>query len=539
MKTSIVCTLIPLTGLVLVSCSAPDGRTVREALERARAVVKPRPSYSLDVYLETRGQKQIWLAVERVDGPARNEDVTLAFDEPASLGVVIRDGERWYSDLGEVEIDGKAVEVRPVDELEGLVAIWWVKVEAGEASYRNSDRNPGWWDTIGYVESTVAAGRQSVREVDVSPVERRGVVWDGTAVGTMRYRVLAEFGDWMLATPGAEAAGKGGTLVGVRRVTRLGGTGEPVVDHALGLANLPYIWGSAHVMGESVSDSHQSESFIGADCADLVVAAWRMAGLDADYSAVVPMIGKFGPSELGTMITSKNGAVFYEKSERIAVVPGAMVAWRFGKGGRKGHAAVLVEDLGPDGEPNGYLDEHDLVLHTMWEPPVLEPISEVFESRDPVAVINPVPAPDKRVEVNLTTQMLRAYEDDTLVYEFKISSGRKTPQGTYRIWKKHRMKDMKVGMVVKNDFYVIEDVPYIMFYEGEDMPRERGFAIHGAYWHEEFGRPISHGCINMRVEEARMLFDWTGPALGGETHVLESEGNPGTPVRVYGSAAGG
>jgi hypothetical protein len=369
--------------------------SVREALEKARQAVKPQPSYALDTWVRTRGQKQIWLAIERGDGPARNEDATLAFDEKASLGVVIRDGAIWYSDLGEVEIDGQAVTARPLDELEGLRSLWWIKVEAGQDSYRNSDRNPGWWDTISYVESTDAVGRQSVRAVDVSPLERRGVTWDGTAVGTMRYRVMAEFGDWMLATPGADAAGKGGTTRGVRRVTRLGGTGEPVVDHALGLSNLPYIWGSAHVLGESVSDSHQSESFIGADCADLVVAAWRMAGLDADYSAVVPMIGKYGPSELGTMITRKQGSVFHEGASRIVVgeggvVPGAMVAWRLGKGGHRGHAAVLVEDSGPEGEPNGFLDEHDLVLHTMWEPPVLEPISEVFPDRDPVAVINPV-----------------------------------------------------------------------------------------------------------------------------------------------------
>ena len=94
--------------------------------------------------------------------------------------------------------------------------------------------------------------------------------------------------------------------------------------------------------------------------------------------------------ELGTLVTRKDGGVYYEKSKRIVAVPGAMVAWRFGKGGRKGHAAVLAQDLGPDGEPNGYLDEHDLVLHTMWESPVLEPISEVFSNRDPVAVIEPV-----------------------------------------------------------------------------------------------------------------------------------------------------
>jgi hypothetical protein len=164
-----------------------------------------------------------------------------------------------------------------------------------------------------------------------------------------------------------------------------------------------------------------------------------------------------------------------------------------------------------------------------WQPAAGEPAGEP----GPVAG-----DPDRRIEINLASQVLRAYEDDTLVYEFEISSGRGTPTGTYRIWKKHRMKDMKVGMVVTNDYYVLEDVPYIMFFEGEDLPRERGFAIHGAYWHEDFGKPVSHGCINMRVEEARMLFDWAGPGMGGETHVVAAAGNPGTEVRVYGSAGG-
>ncbi|MBW2263423.1 MAG: L,D-transpeptidase [Deltaproteobacteria bacterium] len=167
-----------------------------------------------------------------------------------------------------------------------------------------------------------------------------------------------------------------------------------------------------------------------------------------------------------------------------------------------------------------------------WQPDGSEPPA----APDPAPVLE---APDRHVEINLTTQMLKAYEDDTLVYEFKISSGPRTPTGTYRIWKKHRMKDMKVGMVVKDDYYVLEDVPYIMFYFNDELTRERGFAIHGAYWHQDFGKPVSHGCINMRVEEARMLFDWTGPRLGSETDVVEAEGNPGTPVRVYGSPAGG
>jgi hypothetical protein len=53
-------------------------------------------------------------------------------------------------------------------------------------------------------------------------------------------------------------------------------------------------------------------------------------------------------------------------------------------------------------------------------------------------------------------------------------------------------------------------VPYVLFYDGD-------FAVHGAYWHNDFGTPVSHGCINLRVEDARWLFDWA--AVGMLIHI--------------------
>jgi lipoprotein-anchoring transpeptidase ErfK/SrfK len=49
--------------------------------------------------------------------------------------------------------------------------------------------------------------------------------------------------------------------------------------------------------------------------------------------------------------------------------------------------------------------------------------------------------------------------------------------------------------------YDTPDVPWTMYYSG-------GFAIHGAYWHNNFGTPVSHGCVNLRVPEAKALYEW-------------------------------
>jgi hypothetical protein len=211
----------------------------------------------------------------------------------------------------------------------------------------------------------------------------------------MRVKVRVELESVVLSTPGAEAVGKGGVLGGVRRVTRLGGSGNAVVDAALGLSNLPYIWGSAPVGGAGDWSSHQAELFVGADCADLVVAAWRMSGLaNESYTSVARLLERHAASSI-RIADQREGVYVGTDGTPIPFGPGgvgagSMIAWRFGTHFGKSHAALLVEDRGPTGAPNGRLDEWDLVLHALWEPPVLEPLSGVLVV-DPVAV---VPRPD-------------------------------------------------------------------------------------------------------------------------------------------------
>jgi hypothetical protein len=100
----------------------------------------------------------------------------------------------------------------------------------------------------------------------------------------------------------------------------------------------------------------------------------------------------------------------------------------------------------------------------------------------------------KRIEVDLTNQRVYAYEGDRKVYDFLISSGKwgRTPTGTFRIWGKFRYTKMSGGSKERNTYYYLPNVPYVMFFSNDSIAASRGFSLHGTYWHENFGVPMSH-----------------------------------------------
>ncbi len=130
-----------------------------------------------------------------------------------------------------------------------------------------------------------------------------------------------------------------------------------------------------------------------------------------------------------------------------------------------------------------------------------------------------VPSSQKRIEISLAAQQLSAFESDQLVLRIPISSGvqnsggaglpTQTPPGTYNIYSKLPTKYMGDNRLTDNlgDRY-LPGVPWSMFFI------EGGYAIHGAYWHNNFGAPMSHGCINARPDHAEWLYRWTTPAAG-------------------------
>jgi len=144
----------------------------------------------------------------------------------------------------------------------------------------------------------------------------------------------------------------------------------------------------------------------------------------------------------------------------------------------------------------------------------------------------------KRIEVDLTNQRLYAYEGDKLIYNFLISSGKwgRTPTGTFDIWIKLRSTKMSGGKKELGTYYYLPKVPYTMYFANAEIPQWRGFGIHGAYWHSNFGHPMSHGCINMKPEEAGLVYEWATPIMNGKHTVHASVENPGTQVVIYGTA---
>ncbi len=145
-------------------------------------------------------------------------------------------------------------------------------------------------------------------------------------------------------------------------------------------------------------------------------------------------------------------------------------------------------------------------------------------------------APDEKwIDVDLTRQALIAFEGKRPVFATLISSGRRNPQdkehdfptptGTFRIGEKHVTTTMD-GDVASDGPYSIEDVPWVQYFQGS-------YALHGAFWHDNFGYVRSHGCVNLAPEDARTLFNWTEPRLPDGWHGVFAEPEKGTRVVIH------
>ena len=126
---------------------------------------------------------------------------------------------------------------------------------------------------------------------------------------------------------------------------------------------------------------------------------------------------------------------------------------------------------------------------------------------------------ERWLDVNVTKQTLVAYDGEKPVFATLISTGEAgledhekstaTKRGIFRIHTKYVTATMSSDEV--GEEFELRDVPYVQYFE-------EGYALHGAYWHDRFGTPKSHGCINLSPEDARRLFFFTEPALPSGWH---------------------
>jgi hypothetical protein len=143
---------------------------------------------------------------------------------------------------------------------------------------------------------------------------------------------------------------------------------------------------------------------------------------------------------------------------------------------------------------------------------------------------------NKRVVINLTYQTLSCFEGNDEVYFCRISSGAKfdaqgnpvdkwsTPLGPHPIWRKVTSLHMSGGTT--GGGYDLPGIGWTMLFSGE------GVAVHSTFWHNNFGVPMSHGCVNARPEDAHWIFRWTTPHVTADPGDVTVEMPGGTRIEV-------
>ncbi len=152
---------------------------------------------------------------------------------------------------------------------------------------------------------------------------------------------------------------------------------------------------------------------------------------------------------------------------------------------------------------------------------------------DELTLLSPgVPDVLKRIYVDLALQAVTLFENEKPVRVARCSSGgegTETPLGKFRTFHKgptiHMTNDGESGA---GTGYDLPGVPWVSFFTGT------GVSFHGTYWHNDYGRPRSHGCINLRPEDAKYLYRWTQPLVPVDTQYLYKPGD-GTHVEIVSS----
>lgn len=174
-------------------------------------------------------------------------------------------------------------------------------------------------------------------------------------------------------------------------------------------------------------------------------------------------------------------------------------------------------DEGPTGEPMYGIEDDLLHVEYFADPTHLQRIpGEEF------APISP-DVQDKSIEVSLAEQTVTCFENGIEVFHTNVSTGipglvipangipTETPRGEFSVQIKTPVRHMGDGQLTSDIFaYELPGVPWTTFFT------DTGVAFHGTYWHDNYGGRMSHGCVNMRTEEAQWLYRWTSPPFPNE-----------------------
>lgn len=180
---------------------------------------------------------------------------------------------------------------------------------------------------------------------------------------------------------------------------------------------------------------------------------------------------------------------------------------------RTTHVVERGQELGLIARMYGVSVEDILAVNEIADPDILIigqeltiPAAGLYQ---PTAADAPIPSTNagKAIVVSVSEQRIYAYENGEMIRSHIVSTGlpaTPTVLGDFKVYLRYVADDMQ------GEDYFLPQVPYTMYFY-------QGYAIHGTYWHNSFGRPMSHGCVNLPVEEAQWFFEWA---------------EMGTPVRV-------
>lgn len=202
---------------------------------------------------------------------------------------------------------------------------------------------------------------------------------------------------------------------------------------------------------------------------------------------------------------------------------------------------VLYNDISPRTGPGWEHTRWDAVLHRYQRVEVYETVRvgrwdwhrigpDMWIPQYTVGLVTPRTEPppgvpgNRWIEVNVFEQTLSVYDAGRLTYATLISSGTGefyTRVGVFQIREKLPLETMRGAFLAdRSDFYYLEDVPWTMYYDDAR-------AIHGAYWHDNFGFPQSHGCVNLAITDAYWVYQWA--RVGDWVYVWDPSGK--TPAQ--------
>ncbi len=236
------------------------------------------------------------------------------------------------------------------------------------------------------------------------------------------------------------------------------------------------------------SDSYLYVSETGHSIYDGFLAFWQNTGLQ--WYLGNPVSEEYVVDKVHYQVFER-GQLRWEQGGDITMVP-------------VGDLLAEKQQLSQDGTAQGDIPTYDEALFVPPAPPTMDEI---------VADAGADPNGERWIDVSLTDEYLTAYQGDTVILETYISSGKpgyETPAGEFFINSKLPVQDMEG--VIGGEYYDVPSVPDVMYFTNV------GHAIHGTYWHNNFGNPMSHGCINVPLDLAHFLYEWAPVNTRVEIH---------------------